>query len=244
MEQSEEKTRRPRRPKITLQRDILDAVGVLVTEGGFSSINLSSISQKANVDINAILRNFHSLDRLLDRYAQIFDYWYDDVVRGYENAPEDPELYYNQLLKNITESLYKDKNMRHLLVWEMTEEGDTTRRVAFNREHAYSKAINPFQEIFKGTEIDIEVLTALITGGINYLLSRRKKSTYLGIDFCTPRGKERLLNAIPSIVKLIFSSLQQQQEMLTAAKNLKAKGISAEVIAECLGLSKDQVESV
>lgn len=244
-ELTEEKKRRPRRQKITLQRDILDAIAVLVSKNGFAHINLSSISQTAEVDINAILRNFGSLERLLDRYAQIFDYWYDDVVRNAElTKPAGPEELYDTILRKIIESLYKEKNMRELLFWEMSEENNTTKRVAYNRELAFENIFRSQEETFKDTGLDLEVLTGVLVAAITYLSMRRKKSLFLGIDYSLTKNKERLIKTIADIVQMYFAAVKQRKEVLDVAKNLKEKGIDTAIIAECCNIDKEMVEKL
>lgn len=240
-----EKKRRPRRTKMTLQRDILDAIAVLVNKNGFRNINLSAISQIAEVDINAITRNFGSLPRLLDRYAQIFDYWYDDVVRNTQlTKPESSEQFYDIILRKIVESLYKEKNMRELLVWEMSEENNTTKRVAYNREVAFEEVFQTQEEAFRDTGLDLEVLTGVLVAAINYLSMRRKKSLFLGVDYSLTKNKERLTKTIADIAHMYFTTLKQRKEILTAAKNLKEKGIDIATIAECCHIDKELVERV
>lgn len=239
----EEKKRRPRRPKIILQRDILDAIAILVSKNGFANVNLSSISQAAEVDINAILRNFGSLERLLDRYAQIFDYWYDDVVRNAKwSKPDGPEQLYDAILRKVAESLYKEKNMRQLLLWEMSEENNTTKRVAYNRELAFENVFRSQEETFENTGLDLEVLTGILVGGITYLSMRRKKSQFLGVDYSLTKNKERLIKTIADIVNMYFATVKQRKEVFTAAKNLKEKGIDTAIIAECCQIDKELVE--
>lgn len=244
-ELTKEKKRRPRRQKITLQRDILDAIAVLVSKNGFANINLSSISQTAEVDVNAILRNFGSLQRLLDRYAQIFDYWYDDVVRNAElTKPAGPEQLYDTILRKIIESLYKEKNMRELLLWEMSEENNTTKRVAYNRELAFEDIFRNQEETFKDTGLDLEVLTGVLVAAITYLSMRRKKSLFLGVDYSLTKNKERLIKTIADIVQMYFAAVKQRKEVLDVAKNLKEKGIDTAIIAECCNIDKEMIEKL
>lgn len=240
-----EKKRRPRRSKITLQRDILDAIAELVGEEGFANINLSSISQAAEVDINAIQRNFGSLERLLDRYVQIFDYWYDDIVQSAKSSSSDePEQLYGEILRKIIESLYKNKNMRQLLLWEMTEENNTTKRVAYNREHALKDVLSNYEEVFKDSGLDVEILTSILVAGINDLIIRRKKSFFLGVDYSLTKSKERLIKTVSNIVSMCFATLKQRREMIIAAKNLKEKGVDMTIIADCLHIDKEVVEKL
>lgn len=243
--EAEKKERRPRRSKITLRRDVLDAVAYLVAKDGFSNINLASIARESGVNVNAILRNFTSLDRLLDRYAQIYEYWYDDIIKkSCKSESQDESQFYCNILKTITESMYQDKDVRHLMLWEMTEDNETTQRVAYNREYVYHKIINEYETMFKNSGLDIDVITALIIGGINYLIFRRKRTRFLGVDYSTNIGKERLLKTITDVVGLVFSFMNEQKEMLSTAKKLKSRGVDTFIIADCCGMDIETVEAM
>lgn len=239
------KKRSPRRSKFTQYRDILDAIAELVGEEGFANISLTSISQITNIGGTVIVRNFGSLESLLDRYAQIFDYWYDDIIQTAKSGnPDEPEQLYREILCNTINSLYKNKNMRQLLLWEMTEENDTTKRVAYNREHIYDDVLNNYEEVFKDSGLDIRTMTGIIVAGISYLLMYRKKSSFLGVDYSQTKKKERLIKAVSDIVSLYFSALKQKKEIIVAAKNLKERGVDTAIIADCLHIDREVVEKL
>lgn len=72
------------------------------------------------------------------------------------------------------------------------EENDTTKRVAYNREHIYDDVLNNYEEVFKDSGLDIRTMTGIIVAGISYLLMYRKKSSFLGVDYSQTKKKERL----------------------------------------------------
>lgn len=240
---SDVKKRCPRRSKITQYRDILDAIAKLVDKEGFANISLASISEVTNISGTVIVRNFGNLERLLDSYAQIFDFWHNDVIQtAKSNGSDEPEQLYCEILSTTITSLYKDKNMRQLLLWEMTDENETTKRVAYNREHVYNDILSSHAEAFEAADLDIKVMTGIIVAGINYLIMRRKKSPFLGVDYSQVKNKERLIKTVSDIVSMYFSALKQRQEVLVTAKNLKEKGVDITIIADCLHIGWDVVE--
>lgn len=132
--------------------------------------------------------------------------------------------------------------MRQLLLWEMTDENETTKRVAYNREHVYNDILSSHAEAFEAAGLDIKVMTGIIVAGINYLIMRRKKSPFLGGDYSQVKNKERLIKTVSDIVSMYFSALKQRQEVLVTAKNLKEKGVDITIIADCLHIGRDVVE--
>lgn len=89
----DEKRRRPRRPKQQIQKNIIDAVSSLVKEKCFSNITISTISQKSEVDVNAILSNFGSIENLLDIYFYFFDFWFLSTLNNQERFQKNPIRY-------------------------------------------------------------------------------------------------------------------------------------------------------
>lgn len=244
-ETSEVKKRCPRRSQITQYRDILDAIAELADKEGFANVSLNSISQLTNISTTTIVRNFGKLEILLDRYAQIFDYWYDDVLKAAKtNGSDEPEQVYSEILSTTIASLYRDKNMRRLLLWEMTDENGTTKRVAYNRERAYNDMLGSYEAGFEAVGLDIKTMTGLIVAGISYLIVRRKKSPFLGVDYSQVKNKERLIKAVSDIVGMYFSAQKQRQEILVAAQKFKAKGVDTAIIADCLHIDREVIEKL
>lgn len=242
---SEVKKRCPKRSKIRQYRDILDAIAELVNKEGFANVSLASISQLTNISGTVIVRNFGNLERLLDRYAQLFDYWHNDVLlTAKSNGSDEPEQLYCEILSTTVTSLYKDKNMRQLLLWEMTDDNETTKRVAYNRERVYNDILDSHEEVFGAVGLDIKIMTGIVVAGINYLIVRRKKSPFLGVDYSQAKNKERLIKAVSDIVGMYFSALKQKQEKLVAAKKFKAKGVDTTIIADCLHIDREIIEKL
>ena len=124
--ESEDKKRRPRRSRQVLQKAVLDAVSSLVREKGFANITITAVAQKAEVDINAILRYFGSIEKLLDVYSHLFDYWFRNILEDPERLLTDPAGYYRDSVVKLAESFYNSREMQELLIWEVVEDNSTT----------------------------------------------------------------------------------------------------------------------
>lgn len=239
-----EKKRRPRRSRQQIQKMVLDAVSSLVKEKGFSNITITAISQKSEVDINAILRSFGSLEQLLDMYSHFFDYWFRNTLENPDRLKNDPIGYYRESVVNLADMLYNNREMQEMLIWEICEDNPTTRKVAMNREISNETVIKALTDKFKDTGINFDVMAAILIAGIYYLILRRKRSTFFGVDFSTRKGKAKLLETIKQSIDICFDILEKRNKIYEIAKRMKEKGIDIETIAECTCLEKRIIEEL
>ncbi len=242
--ESEDKKRRPRRSRQVLQKAVLDAVSSLVREKGFANITITAVAQKAEVDINAILRYFGSIEKLLDVYSHLFDYWFRNILEDPERLLTDPAGYYRDSVVKLAESFYNSREMQELLIWEVVEDNSTTKMVAANRELSSEPVVTALNKLFKGSGINFDVMAALLIAGIYFLVIRRKRSPFLGVDFSSRKGKARLLETIKQSVDLCFDALDKHNEKLEIARKLKAKGVDVDIISECISLDRTLVSKL
>lgn len=240
----EEKKRRPRRSRQEIQKMVLDAVSSLVKEKGFSNITITAISQKSEVDVNAILRGFGSLEQLLDMYSHFFDYWFRNTLENPDRLQNDPIGYYKESVVNLADMLYNNREMQEMLIWEICEDNPTTRKVALNREISNGPVITALTELFKDSGINFDVMAAILIAGIYYLILRRKRSTFFGVDFSTRKGKAKLLETIKQSVDICFDILEKRNEIYEIVKKMNEKGIDIETIAECTCLEKKLIMKI
>ena len=145
--QSTKGTLRRRRTNKQVQADILSAVGRILQEKDFTHITLMDIAREAKTDPNVVLRQFGSLEQVFDCYIRTIDYWMHDLFgnkalkRGERSALE-------RMFARMTDFLYNSPEMQRLLVWEITDVNDTTRRAAANRETYYREAYEAYERQF------------------------------------------------------------------------------------------------
>lgn len=239
-----DKKRRPRRSRQQIQKTVIDAVSSLVKEKGFSNITITAIAQKSEVDINAILRSFGSLEALLDAYSHLFDYWFRNTLENPDRLINDPVGYYKESVVSLADTLYNHREMQQLLIWEICEDNPTTRKIALNREVSNESVIKSLTEMFEDSGINFDVMSALLIAGIYFLILRRKRSTFFGVDFSTRKGKARLLETIKQLVDICFDILEKRNEVHEIARRMRQKGIDIDTIAECTRLEKSLIEKI
>jgi AcrR family transcriptional regulator len=105
---SEEKVekKRFRRTKIAIERDVLQAVGSLIEELGFSNVTLTGVARRAKIEPAVFYRRYNNLEELFDKYTQKYDYWLAGVGRpaALQDGSKIAEIY-NETAKKMVESL-------------------------------------------------------------------------------------------------------------------------------------------
>lgn len=177
MEQS--KNKRARRTRAELEADVFDAIRQLASEKGLAQITFTDIMQRADIQMSVLLNNYKNIERLLDKYAYISDYWLHDLFDEEHPTDKANEDIMKSTLKALANYLYDNTDMQHLLVWELEADNSTTRRMARSREKHYKLAIEEYKHLFEGTGIPIDIIAGLLTAGTYYLILHRKRSTFL-----------------------------------------------------------------
>ena len=233
MSENEEKKRRSRRTKTTIERDVLNAATTLIEEVGFANVTLTGIAQRAQIEATVFYRRYANLEELFDQYTHKYDYWMGNLL---EMMPADlnEEEKFKWILKNLTISLYKNKGMQQLLIWELSDNNSVTRRTSRMRELVNEPLIRMMEQIFKDSGMDMNVITAVMISGIYYLILHRNMTKFCNVDFSTKKGRERLEDGIEQLGTILFAELKRKQELTNMANRLRAEGVSEEIINKCL----------
>lgn len=246
--EKEKKKRRNRRTNLEVEKDIMEAVKAIIEEVGFANTTLTAVAQKAKVEPQVIYNRFNDLSGLFDKFVQRYDYWFSDIIDSNveELNSSNSEAFLEQMLDNMIESLYKNKSMQEILIWEIAENNRTTVRYAKMREINAEHFIRYYGDLFKGTNININVIVSLLIGGAYYLILRKDRSTFCNIDFNTKSGKEQLIESINTFCSWMFSSINNPNHLdaLQIARNMKNDGMDSANIAKYTELSIDVINSL
>ncbi len=186
---------------------ILAAVGRLLAKSGFKSLGVNAIAREAGVDKVLIYRYFEGLPFLLQCFAQEGDYWptVDELV-GDESAVNAETLadWMAYMLSRFSDNLQERPMTQEILRWELLEGNELTRELANVRDRFALNSLKFLEE--KGSfppDKDIPAISAVLVAGVVYLMLRTKSSsTFMGIDFSSPAGWQRVQAALDSIVQL------------------------------------------
>jgi len=194
------------RDKEETKARILAAVGKVLAESGFKQLGVNAIAREAGVDKVLIYRYFENLPSLLQTFGKEGDYWLTvEELVGDESSAEAESLdqWMVLLLTRFLDDLQKRPITQEILRWELLEGNELTLELAQVRDQMATESLNFLKQKFSfAPNKDIAAISAVLIAGIVYLVLRTKVSpTFLGIDFSSPTGWQRIEAAISSLVQ-------------------------------------------
>jgi AcrR family transcriptional regulator len=196
------------RDKEETKARILAAVGKLLAESGFKQLGVNAIAREAGVDKVLIYRYFENLPSLLQTFGKEGNYWITvEELIGDETAVDAESLadWMVLLLTRFLHDLQERPITQEIVRWELLEGNELTRELASVRDHVAIESLEFLKQKYSfPPDKDIPAISAVLIAGIVYLVLRTKvNDTFLGIDFSSPTGWQRIEGAIASLVQAI-----------------------------------------
>lgn len=235
---------RTRRTKVELNVDIANAISDAVSNIGFAKLTLRDIMDIGHFAPPVIQSRYNSVEELIDQFVKRYDYWVNNTIDINPANIESPKDYYILAAEKLINSFYNNKELQQLHIWEMSENNPITTRTANNREKETVALVYFFKEFFKDTEMDISAVTAVLIGGIYDVILRKNRSSFCGVDFKKRAGKQRLIDAVTTLINLIYEKKDQIDNTTKIAMRLLKNGVSDEIIAESTGLSVEKIRQL
>lgn len=229
------KTRRPRRTNKDLRNDILNAASEVIKKEGFAKSSLMRIVNLAKVESTVFHRHFGDWEEFMDIYTRKYDYWFSDVIDSIEKN-QCTEKEFRCIIHGLFDDLNSNIIMQELLKWEICDENIITKRTAQMREFNTIPLVRRFQRVFADSDVKIGSLSALLIGGIYYLILHKKLSPFSGIDVNNQDGQEEIHYAIDFFTDVIFNKIRERGIEDRIAERLRLKGFSEDIIKETVYL--------
>lgn len=196
------------RDKEETKARILAAVAKLLAESGFQQLGVNAIAREAGVDKVLIYRYFENLPSLLQTFGKEGNYWItveeliaDETVNDAQSLADCMVL----LLTRFLYDLQKRPITQEIMRWELLQANELTHELATVRDQVAIESLEFLKQKYSfPPEQDIPAISAVLIAGIVYLTIRTKLSdTFLGIDFSSPTGWQRIERAIASLLTQI-----------------------------------------
>ena len=229
---SSDKSKRFRRTRAALERDVDKAINQLLEEIGFANITIAAITERADIEASVLYRRFANLEEIINHYTHNYDYWFSNIADAMPKDLSHKETY-RWIMINLARALFKNKGMQKLLIWELSEDNASTRRTARLREIMNEPLIRMLELVFKDVEIDINAVCAHTISGIYYSILHADRSHFCSVDFNGRKGLQRLESALNTHVDLLFSLIDKEAEKQALISKLRAEGVSDEIIKKC-----------
>lgn len=194
------------RDKEETKARILAAVGKLLSESGFKRLGVNAIAREAGVDKVLIYRYFEGLPSLLQCFGKEGGYWIAPKELIGDESTVDAETladWMTYLLLGFLDDLKERPITQEILRWELLEGNELTRELANVRDQLALDSLKFLEQ--KGSfppDKDIPAIGAVLVAGVVYLILRTKVSnTFMGIDFSSSTGWQRIEAALKSIIQ-------------------------------------------
>lgn len=237
------KERRKRRSAKDVENSILDAASQLIEENGFSKLTVTGIMQLAEIEPVQFYKRYEDLSQFIDNYVKKFDYWFSDIVESHKKSSNEKELYLN-ILTDLFNSLSENKVMQQLLRWELSDNNETTQRTARLRELHTLPLCRKFADQFSGSKTDIVAISALVVGGIYYLVLHDELSSFSGLDLKKETDRQRVTGAIKELSNILFSNHSLTKETIDSIVKMKNDNMPIEKIEYYTGVPKEIIVSI
>lgn len=188
------------------KRELLEAVGTILTQQGFSAIRTTNITRLIGKDKNLIRYHFGSLNGLLKTYMQDKDYWrpFFECFR-LSDSPQAKEIQalFVALVQENFRKFSASEQMQRIILWQISEGSPLMKSMAEEREaqgNAFLKMAMPY---FRESGVSFKAILALLLGGSYFMVLQQKATggTFCGIDLRSERDRADVLEAIEKIVE-------------------------------------------
>jgi AcrR family transcriptional regulator len=184
---------------------IVAAVGRQLARDGFRDLGVNSIAKEAGIDKVLIYRYFGGLPELLAAYAKEGDYWPTAAELIGDPSTVKAESVADWLVYILTQvqmAIRKRPITLEILRWELVDRNELTHQFAEIRTKVafecitFIKQQGPFPP-----EVDVLALGTFILSGVIYITLRTDTNpAYLGMDFSTEEGWDRINQLVISII--------------------------------------------
>lgn len=239
----EKKVRKRRRTKKEIEQAFNDEAIKLISAGGFSNLTVSNIIKNCEMEPAVFYNRYQDMAEFIDKFVRKSDFGLMD--EGIPKSESIDRKGYADMIKNMFLSLKDNKVMQQLLRWELFEENDTTLHTAKLRESYTLPLVDKYIDSFKNAPYKIEVMSAIIIGGVYYLLLHARLSPFARVDVNTKEGEKQIIQAVEYLTDLLFENVTPyNQKIKDAAKKMKADGMDNKLISKYTDIPVEFLEKM
>ena len=214
------------RDREATEKTLMDAVGSVIREEGFTRLGINKVAKRAGVSKVLIYRYFESLDGLIESWLLRQNYWVDTSLRTEAQIQAlTGDKNFETVLHNMLMEVFRGQviqlrstpEVREMIRWFLCEESPVAAGVmkaVEDRGHsltrAFIKALE--QEDTDPGAADSEAVIALLVAGIyNLALYSDRTNRFNGVALDTDEGWERILGAVETISKSLFTGQRNRK---------------------------------
>ncbi len=170
-----------RRGRLATEQRILEAVGQLLLEQGYSAVGINSIARQAGCDKVLIYRYFGGFDELLLAFAKTTKLWWqvDEIITESANQCREIKLekYLETLLSRYVTALESMPLTLEIMAWEMSAQNNLTMALGQLRSQRGMQLVKTIRAYYQQPNIDIGGILGVFGAAINYLIIRTRNQS-------------------------------------------------------------------
>lgn len=201
----------PIKDKARTMQKMVDAVGMVLKEQGYTGLNIANITAKAGVDRRLVSTYFGTIDNLIEEYLTSRDYWMSKVAPKVQEIAEKSEKFGEKEIVKILHTLYdsveSSVDLQRMILWQVSEYNPKISTLLEQREKLGEPLFEATDADFKDTDIDLRAMLAIQIAGIYYLNLQSKSNNvaFCEVNLGTEEGTKRIKNAIAKMMELVYN---------------------------------------
>jgi AcrR family transcriptional regulator len=194
-----------RRDADATRKQLLKAVGELLTEYGYTKLKVNEIARWTGRDKKLIRHYFTNLSGLQRAYITSRDYWAPFFERFYldgQATDEQVMQMFTELMQENFKYFWGDAEMQKIILWQISEVNPLMRSISEAREAKGDQLLRLADRHFAGTDVNFRAVVNLLLGGIYYavLHAKTNQSSVCGIDINVERDWLTLHRTITQVI--------------------------------------------
>lgn len=236
--------RRKRRTTSELEQDILDAIEISVKEKGFGDIPITTFIAEAKIDPNIFYRRFQTIYDVYSALAQESDFWINNDLNISDLSRLGDKNFLIKAMKKLLYDIRGNAIMQKLLLWELNDSNDITKRTSLLRDTQNSNLLLYYKQVFKDANFNMLALIAILIAGTYYLTLHRGIATFCMIDFSTKEGQKILDDSVEKIIEIMFTQLEYDHNQIRMVREMNKDGIANKDICRYLNITSKQLKQL
>lgn len=208
------------------KRKLLDAIGAIMREQGFTGLKTNIIAKWVGKDKNLIRYHFQGLANLQKAYIREKDYWPPFFKKFALSADADAvemETLFIELMKENLRFFYGDEEMQKIILWQISEGNTVLKSISQAREIDGAKLLDKTDAFFRNTGVNFRTIIALMLGGVYYVVLHAKtnNSVVCGINVNLEKDRNEVLKTVEQIISWSWKQVvPQPMEEIAAEKSV------------------------
>jgi len=197
------------------QRELLDAIGEILMECGYTGLRVNKIARHVGKDKSAIRHHFGRLIDLEKAYIKEKDYWppfFERFQLGDHATKDEIKTMFTELMQENFHSFLTNHEMQKIILWQISEENPLMRSISEAREERGAQLLSKAMPYFIPSGTSFKAVIALLLGGIYYLVlhAETNKSTVCGVDINREMDRNTIVKTIGEIIEWAFLATENK----------------------------------